>query len=182
MQEGHKLTGAFEPRTFKLTARKSAFILCQTRLPVYVSNLHKSLNIFFLNNSRPSHSLPSTHTSHNMHIQSIHASVHVIMHQTPFIFAQRIVVRKDYFLHRASDPLLNFTSVTHVGVWPWRSFNVIFLYVSLWPLYVWSADVRSLQTLCTILEKIQQILDSLADRLAALLFSRVYLTVTMFCS
>lgn len=111
MQKGHKLTGAFEPRTFKLTARKSAFILCQTRLPVHVSNLHKSLNIFFFNNSRPSHSLPSRHTSHTMHIQSIHASVHVITHQTPFIFAQRMVVRRDYFLQRASDPLLNLWSL-----------------------------------------------------------------------
>lgn len=46
MQKDHKLTGAFEPRTFKLTARKSAFILCQTKLPVHVSNLHKSLNFF----------------------------------------------------------------------------------------------------------------------------------------
>lgn len=65
MQKDHKLIGAFEPRTFKLTARKSAFILCQTKLPVHVSNLHKSLNLllFFLN-SCPSHSLPSTHTLH----------------------------------------------------------------------------------------------------------------------
>lgn len=100
MQKDHKLIGAFEPRTFKLTARKSAFILCQTKLPVHVSNLHKSLNLllFFFKQLSFSFSSLHTHPSHNMHIQSIHASVHVIMHHTPSIFAQRIVVRKDYFL------------------------------------------------------------------------------------
>lgn len=109
MQKDHKLIGAFEPRTFKLTARKSAFILCQIKLPVHVSNLHKSLNLllFFFKQLSFSFSSLHTHPSHNMHIQSIHASVHVIMHHTPSIFAQRIVVRKDYFFTVSIRSTLN---------------------------------------------------------------------------